>query len=515
MANGYEEIRIGPFTGGLNTLSDQSAIDDTELHEVVNFELDKDGSLVSRPPLLRVGSQVTQGVKILGYYTDASTATYYLIVSLRNGGTYYYASGVYTLITNTFEASSVVMFRDKLYLLAPLSSSNPGGTWTPSGGFVADATMPKGAVILALKERLWVAQGKAAPTNGSRIYVTGFSSGAPVWAGDFINIQNGDGQNVVDMTTYNGELLIFKQNSTYRFSYDADPATGAVLPVAMNIGTNYPGCYAQYANRLFVLFGNAVYELTNYSFYRLNDLVPLRADNPSASLYEVSGISVWADRLLVNYYDKLYVYNLTVRTWSTWESTKVKSFGRFFTVPFDVSEAASAFVYSTQPNGTDEARYLYQITDKIQPGSTSLDTQSEQILCHFVTKNYDYQSSTRWKRLRYWAADVLSRTDVNVIAQPVIYSVLQTWDDLAGKTWDELGTWDRPLDISYDVSDNVSTQGLSGGRKLVKFMKSLRFRQIAFRVSATTWGTSDTAPVRVYKLATYVREKQGVSRKIN
>lgn len=514
----YEEVRIGPFTGGLNTLSDQSSIDDLELFELVNFELDKDGSLVSRPPIFEVtvGSFAGTGIEIIGYYVVAATGAYYVIFTDRTGSTYQFASGVATLITNTFAASSCVQFRDDLWLLAPLASANPGGTWTPAGGFVAVGTMPKGSSIVVNKDRLWVAQGKDAPTNGSRVYVSDVNPGPVTWDGDFINVSQGDGQNVVDLAVVYSDLIIFKQRSTYRFSYGTDPATGYLNRISSNIGAAEKGCYVAYEDRLFVLFEDNVYEFTNYIFNRLNETVPLKAGSPSASLFQRSLISVFADRIFVTYYDKLYVYSLITRTWSEWESPKVATFGRFFPVP-ELAATASAYLFSTQPAGESEAVKLFRIYDSLVTLIPTDATNSEDMACSLETKNYDFQSPSRFKRLRMWGVDALLRNDINVIAKPVAYGQQVTWGFLGGYTWGQVGasTWGRLLNPAYVVADSVTVDTISAERKWIKFLKSLRFRQIAFRIEAMTSGTQQDAPIRIFNISTDVKEKQLVPGKIN
>lgn len=522
MATTYEEINIGPFVGGLNSLSDQTSIADTELFQVVNFELDQDGSLVSRPPIRRASATqipgTAKGVKLIGYFVDSGTQAVYLIASNREGATYYYASGVWTLITSNFAATACTQFRDKLYLVAPLTSANPGGTWTPAGGFVADANMPKGVAIVSNKERLWIVQGKNAPTNGSRVYVTDIVGGVPTWNGNFITVSGGDGQNCVDLVVYNSDLIVFKQSSTWRFAFGDDPAKGYFTNLSSTIGANDTGCYVAYEQQLFVVFNNSVYDFTSYLYNKINTLVPLESDSPSASIVEKVAISAWADRLFVSYFDRLYVYNLRNRTWSTWTSSRVVTFGRILPVPFQQSERPIAYMFSSQPaSANGVGTYLYSIVDKIEAGTVGDPATSENFECMFETKNYDYQSASRWKRLRWWGADVDARSTVNVFAQPVMYYSRITWAQAKLRTWGQakLTTWGRPTEQSYVVADSVSISGITGGKKFVKFLKSLRFRQISYKVTAMTDGIDTNAPVRVYRLTTYVKEKQSVVKKIN
>lgn len=46
-------VSFSQFTGGLNNVADASAISDNELAQIVNFELDSNGSLVARPPIVK------------------------------------------------------------------------------------------------------------------------------------------------------------------------------------------------------------------------------------------------------------------------------------------------------------------------------------------------------------------------------------------------------------------------------------------------------------------------------
>jgi len=77
-----EAIQVGPFVGGLNTFSDETAIADNELVVCNNFELDLDGSLLSRPPIVDRGITfplgATGNVNLLGYYYAPGNIPYLL-----------------------------------------------------------------------------------------------------------------------------------------------------------------------------------------------------------------------------------------------------------------------------------------------------------------------------------------------------------------------------------------------------------------------------------------------------
>lgn len=507
---GGEDIKIGPFIGGLNTFSDPAAAEDTELIELINFECDVDGSLISRPPIVPTGVNMTLGVtgnmKVIGYFIT-SAGTPFLFGSDGLSTTYYFDGSAWVLVTNTFAASAMCQFRDKAWLVAPETSANPGGTWDPVGGFVAVAAMPKGSCIVANKERLWLAKGKDTTSNGTRFYLTDIVAGNPVWNGNFIDIGPGDGQNIVDLTVYYSDLLVFKQGSTYRFSYDADPSVGIISRVSDNVGVSDINCFAAFENQLYILFDDKVYSFSNYNYDRLNIKVPLRANNPSVVLSEAASVSVWNDRVFVAFFDRTYVYSLKTRTWSEWKSAVLLNIGRIIAPPPNIAGTEfPAYTYSTTPRAT----MLYTVSD-------TLSSASEDMVCSFQTKNYDYQTTQRFKRLFGWGLDGLIRTSVTATVLPVSYAVAVTWDQLANYTWDQIAgnTWDRPLDVSLAIADTVTTEGVTGGRKYIQFLKSLRFRQVAFRVVATTNGTVDQSPVHIYNLMSFVKDKEKVSRKIS
>jgi hypothetical protein len=511
-----QDVRLGPFVQGLNTFSDPTAIGDTEVCVLQNLENDIDGSLVNRPPLEQIGATLpgsdTFGINVLGFY-EGDAGVKYLVASNRNNATYYFDGAAWVLITNTFAASALAQYRAELWLVAPPSSGNPGGKWTPSGGFIADANMPKGGCAVAFKDRVWIGPGVTATSNGARLYLSSIVSGLVNWPAvpNFLNIGAGDGQNIVDLGIYYDSLLIFKQGSTYRYTFSGDPSLGVISRVSDNIGAIAKGCFAGYKNEIYVLFDNKVYLFSNFNYDELNIKVPLVANNPAANLAEQSSISVWSDRVFVQFYDVTYVYSLTTRTWSVWQSNLVDFMGRFWAIPGQQGTTPTAYTYRTAKTGF---LGLFRCVDAIS-------TTAETMTCRVVTKNYDYQESNKFKRLISWGVDVISKVAITSKVVPVTYTTAVTWDQLknAGLTWDNRKaggyTWDRPLDFSVVITDPVVTGGSGSGRKYIKFLKSVRFRQVGFDITAITNGDTATAPLRIFNIMTRVSVKETVSKKIS
>ena len=83
-----QELRLGPFVGGLNLFSDQSAVADTEMVTCINYEVGIDGSLLSRPPISVHESSppsATSNMKVL-LLADLNNTLY--LIGSNNQGVY-------------------------------------------------------------------------------------------------------------------------------------------------------------------------------------------------------------------------------------------------------------------------------------------------------------------------------------------------------------------------------------------------------------------------------------------
>lgn len=511
-----EPIRVGPFSEGLNTVSDPTAIGDQEVTTLINLEVDPNGgSLVSRPPITLVGAPLpagtTEGMAVLGYFSS-NNQTHYLIATNRVNATYYFDGAVWVKIAD-FAATAMTQARDKAWLVAMPGTTAVGGSWSPGTGFVAEPNMPRGGCAITFKDRVWIGSMVGAGVDVSRLYLSSITTGTISWPATpiFLNIGPGDGENLVELATQYDSLILFKQRSTYTYQFSGDPSTGELRKQSSNTGATSKGCVAQFENRTFVVFDNKVYEFTNYMYQELNERVPLRAVNANASLTENVSISYWSDRLFVQFYDETFVYSLKSGTWCQWESTVLGNMGRVWPIPNEQGDRPRAYTYSTLKTGRVG---LSQIIDHV-------GTAQEEMTCTVVTKNYDYNSAAAFKALKGWGVDVISKVEISAAAIPVVYATDVTWERLTllGKTWEMLqnagATWSRLLEPEVAVTDQVTTAGSGPGRKYVKFMQALRFRQIGYRITAKTMGDTSTAPFILFNLQTRVADKQQVSKRIS
>ena len=495
-----EPTRLGPFTGGLNTLSDPTSLSDTELVDCVNLELDLDGSLYSRPPVVvhDVSAFANANVRHLGFFQLSGTV--YHIASAGTTTAWSIDGQTWTDITTLFAAACMIQYDNKAWLI---SATGAGGYWTPAGGFVAVASMPSGTAAVMLKERMYIV-GNAA--NPSRLFWSNVTN-PTVWTvgTDFADVNPGDGERLIDIVVFNDNLVIFKNDSTYSFPFDTGPSTGTLRRISSTIGATKRDCVVLYEQNMYVYHEGNVYEVVNYDFARINTKVPFLYDPtaPSAFSDEVF-LSLVGDRILCRYYNRIYVFGLRTRTWTRWESTLY--FGPLRAAPVNTTAAVNNPYYAGACVTGSVAIY------KIEDG---FGTPSEAMTCLIKTKNYDLSISHKFKRLFWWGADVASGGTVTGVVTPVVYTFATTWGQLNAFKWNQLFTWERPLAEASGISLAVPATLGGGSRKFIKFLKSIRFRQVNFKVSMNTTGTSANAPVRIFTLTAFVSQKQDVSATIS
>lgn len=508
-----QPIQVGPFIGGLNTFSDDTSIADTELTRCENMELDLDGSLKSRPAFRDPGVTfplgATGNVEYLGYYYDPAGVPY-LIASNGLTSTYYFNGTTWTLITNTISATAMAQFDGKAYLLAPVGSANPGGYWTPSGGFTTEPNMPKGNVIVAHKFRLWVAPGKDAGSNTTRLYRSDVLGSPSLWSASpsFIDVGAGDGQAIVQIVVNYNTLMIFRTRSVYSFQYTNDPAQGVVSLVVPGIGLSDRRAIVQFESYIYFMYDDRAYEFINNRASHINQKVPFEAGT-QLGIYMPFAVSEFNRRIIFSYYDTMYVFNLKTRTWTTWKSPARGSIGKILTqetgdsTPQGVAHSSTAVA----PGGSRTTPTLF-IADEDGLGG------EETFTCTMQTKNFNYQASSNYKRLFWWGVDATFRGDVTGTVIPISYSQQVTWGQLRtmGVTWGQLlgFTWGQPQTNTLSVVQTRSTAGTTTSRKFIKFPKSLRFRQAYFKLEFPT----DGSVVRIFSLTTFVLPKERVSKTI-
>lgn len=500
-----EALRLGPFTGGINQLSDPTALQDTELVDAVNVELDLDGSYISRPPLYDLASPGSgTGMKLLGWYiTDAHTR----LIGQNSTSVWSYESGAWTAVsgTGTLKCTAMVQYDNIAYLIATPDSAIDGGSLNDSLTFSTIAAIPRGGSAVVHKERLFIVPGVLKTGSDASL----LKGSAPANFSSYpisVYINKGDGQKLIDILVYNDNLLLFKQDSTYVLAYDADPADAITRKIHPTIGVAAERCVIPYENNLYVLHRNNVYEVVNYDFAKINTKVPFVFDatKPNPWVNETY-VGLIGDRLIVKYFARLYIFGLKSKVWTRW-TTGSRYIGTPVAAPIRGEiNAVPQYVMASADSGVGSIHSMRDVFDS---------QNSETISIFLQTKNYDYGVPQRYKRLLWWGADVSTVQDVIGVIQPVLVSFGVTWGQIAAFTWGQVAgnTWGQPLSTPVIIQTTVGAQPAS--RKFVKFPKSVRFRQVNFQLSLSYDGTNVTGPVRFFTLTTIVGTKQHVSKSL-
>jgi hypothetical protein len=514
-------VILGPFVGGMNSASDPSTVADSELVDIVNLELDLDGSLVQRPPFLEDKTQAQDHLTAIGHALIGSAK--YVIFSATTGGTYAYDGTTITTISATLQSKVALQYRDKVYIVATEASPVAGGYWSSGGGFVSQPTMPRGEAAIFSKARMFIVPGRAATVNTSRLqFCDPIVADVFVWTGtNIIDVNPGDGQNLIDIILYNDNLMLFKRDSTYVLAYDLQISDAVLRNVNPNIGATTRYCVATYENSAFALHDGKVYQIDNYDYSHVNMKVPFVVDasTPAGSTRsDEVFLCVVGDRLIVRYFNRVYVYGLKTKTWSRWESKNsiLHNFGPLVMLPVTVTQGTTPVYYggSSLNNSKSILAFVdgYNNAFKEQVLTSVLVNIESWIL----TKNYDLADTHHFKKLMWWGADLLTNQDVKAYANPIVNEFQVTWGDLLTKTWYSISgaTWASPLSDPITVETDIDINTIAF-RKFLKFRKALRFRQINFKIVLTGDGSPDTGPCRIFSLTALIAAKQTVVKQVS
>lgn len=506
-----QPVKIGPFVGGTNNYSGPSTIADNEAVELLNLDVDLDGSLISRPGVIASAAPVAAVVShVLGTYR-AITGELYIIVSLgTHVRAYNTSTATWTHISSANEFTACVQYNDFLWLVQkPTGTTQGGGKWDPVGGYVAVAAMPRGYSACVYKERMFVSASRNGDENSiNRVKFSNAADPSAWTSTDYFDVNAGDGDDITRLEVFDSSIVIFKSDSTYVFAYESSPSKGLVQVVSGTIGANNNYSVVEYENNLFVMHEANVYRISNWNWEHANIKLPFIYRNVFAvGSKEKSSLSILGNRLFARYFDNYYVLGLKTGAWSTWNFSTAGHTPSEFVVNPNVNDATGAAEYYGASYVSSNSEFYYFADGKH-------DTD-EIFTIRLTTKSFDFGPSYAFKRLYWWGADILGNADTTFKVIPNVFNISVKWGDLLGKPWPTLGTWGRPLDVALDVTDSASSKNTNNYRTFIKLLKGLRFRQLQFILEAVYTGLNSTSPYRIFSLTAFVDSKQTASKKVS
>lgn len=507
---------LGPFTEGMNNEDEEATIGDNQLADIMNFELDNDGSLLSRPAIVVDSASPVAGqfVDLLGYYVRNDGATF--AVCTTDAKTW-----AYDIVAKTYQeiwankAAGFTQYDNKIVMI---SETVAGGYWE-AGTFTSTPTMPLGSDIVLYQERLW-AFGARGTVNQTTVWFSNVTSAGAIptviwtWttATDFFEVSKGDGQWVTGLLADVNALIIFRSRSSFRLTFAGSVFSGSLVPLNATIGADNKDSFATYESYYLVLSQGILYQFINNQFYPLNTKrVRFTGSAPEAQLRRATAVSVFAHRAIVWYYGSLYVYSMNTNTWSRWDSAVSKA-AYFMTIPpssiaGDVRTALADVGINTAPKS------MLRIADEV------LEAGSGEEMTSFIrTKSYAVDEPAQYKRMFYWTFEVKTATGAIGIAYPsAIAENSVTTDEMDLVTTDvlDLGSVDNPLITVPSFSTDIDFPAAAPQRVLVKAIQDSRFMRIRFEIFLTSDGTTRTSQARIYSIVPYFRVKGGVAKKVS
>ena len=522
-----QEVTLGPFVKGLhNSAGTGEYIANDELFDLVNLEVDTDGSLANRPAISSlVPSGLSGRFKIIGTFYP-SGGSKYLVLSY---GSNFATVGLYNIATNSIAVSRsiksnvAVQYNNNIWIIpASDGTAATGGYYNSAAtpAWTAVTTMPQGDDAVIYKDRLCITAGLLAPNTSDSTLYRSCVLHPEAWFGDAIPvgqstndagnvpIEPGNGQRLISLLVMNNDLVLFKEHSTFRYVISSDPSKAELSKISSTIGTPYIKCAVSFDNNnIYLIHDNSIYELYNYTFTKLSMNLAMQqvvdADIFSDSNY---GLSLFRNRLFIRYYSKFYTYSLLTGRWSRWVSTK--KFGSVFVVP---SSTTLDTVYAHSISSSDPIELHYFQDDRVI--NVGLN---ESFNCSIVTKTYDFDMSWSFKVIFWWGMTIASSGATTATVQVPNASYNYTWAGLNTA----MGSWGAANASHILWSNNppvISTSTVpsekgSYARKFLKFNKKLRFRQLFFTISTPALNnTVGDACVRIYDLSVFLHQKETVS----
>lgn len=505
-------LKLGPFTGGMNIGSDPVLIGDNELINCLNLELDIDGSLINRPAI-QVAFQGATNPRFLIFGSVVFSGTLYLF-GTQNGQTFVSsnAGSTWTQLNPgglSRECKTMEVYANTVWMPATTASANGGISWTPGGGAVAVAAIPRGEKCIVHKNRLYICPGETgASATASRLSFSAAADFTTFPGANFIDVSPGDGDTLNNVAVYQDNLLLFKGESTHVLAYDLDPVDAILREINPVVGSGGSFGVAQYENTVYAMHRNKVYEIVNFNFAAINLKLPFVFDNSlptgTTARFEAQHISLLGDRLVARYYNRTYSFQIRTRTWAEWRKTDTTStiewhiFGPLVRAR-DLTGSGLDTYYTGYSFDVSSAGYkIIKIIDGRASGAIE-GLGANTFSCIATTKDYDMADPVRFKRLFWWGADVVTGQDLTGSITPITLISSVTWDALTTETWATLLTWGSPIIGSVAYMETVTGDNIANTNKLIKFGKGLRFRKANFSLLMKTDGT----PSQVTKIFSY------------
>jgi hypothetical protein len=505
------DVALGPWAGGLhNAAGTGEGIEDDELFELVNLEVDSDKSLANRPAIAELAvtgvTGIASGVRLIGTYLPDDGRKFIVaavgsVVWLVNADTGVAATSQGVL------SSCCVQYKNKLWII-PQTAGQGGFFDAPTSttlSWTAAGAIPRGDAAVIYKERLFVTGGATGITNNSRLNYSDVGDFATFPGASNVDVVPGNGQRLVFLIVTSQDIYLFKEHSTYKYGYASDPARADITLISTTVGVPAVNCAVVYNNNtMYVLHDNSVYELYNGAYTKISTNIAMEqtldADLFGADTY---ALTLYRNRLFVRFYSRLYVFNLELQRWSSWET--LRKFSKL--VVLQRADTGLDTAYAATASSALPGKIFFFRDDRITGVGTVEDFE-----CRIVTKLFDFSVPTHFKRLFYGGLQIATSGTTLIRSMVPNAAKGDTWVDAFLRTWNPVGkTWGGSGSVIHD--DQILPAQGAYARKVVKCLKKMRFRQVQFTISTgAEANTVANSSVRIYDLTVSLLQAETIVR---
>jgi hypothetical protein len=501
-----EGVVLSNFTGGLNNASNPTMIEENELSIANNVIISNNGKITSRPAIASTGVSPsgTGRMRILGNFRNEDGATFVVVANDTKTSLYNVSAGTFTEIWAQ-GAAGMTTYLNRLYLVR---TGGAGGYWSKISGtysWTDLSDMPAGNQILYMMGRLYISSRALGNTSTIRYSdITSVSAGTSIDdfpVGNFIDVNEGDGQKILRLIEGNSEIFIFRSNSTWRLAFgaSAEPTDGSLTAMSTTIGVDNEFGVVPVDNTYAVLYSGTLYNFAGYNYYPINNTQKVEFKG-SGNWNVKTALSKIGSYLLVWTSGTTYCFNTETKTWTTWTSLLNPYY--FLEAPYGtiVAEGSPTTGFGVPATATGGS------TPHFLRMKLEYAADTEQIVCTVRTATYDMGAPTKFKRLFGWEFAGTIVNYLKAVLSPIDFrdSAISTWGQLSASTWNAASaeTW-NPI----GAPESTFINGLQANYPVpivVKVSGKKVFKRATFEVSFENDGSVYTSPSTIDGLVLYI-----------
>lgn len=248
----FYEFNLGD---GLNVAVNPFQNKDGESRVMQNCDTSSIGVLSKQLGYATYGNNKTNSVKGLYSYTKSSTSTaYWLMVS----GTDFFYDNAGTWTDDGNVSNAEMEFTTYLDTCIMVNGIDAPQKFTGSGISALSGSPPTGKYIATYAESVFIAN---ITNNKSRLQWSDTAKIETWTASNYHDFRDDDGDEITGITRNGDNLLVFKNNSLHKFSFNEDGTT------SVNEISNSIGCVD---NRTIATINNWTFFLSNQGIYAYN-----------------------------------------------------------------------------------------------------------------------------------------------------------------------------------------------------------------------------------------------------